>query len=50
MGGRWYQTSRRIHIFYRKGNENRELGTVFFVHNRIILAVKRVELVMGCHT
>jgi hypothetical protein len=27
MGGRWHRTSRRIHIFYGKGNEKHELGT-----------------------
>jgi hypothetical protein len=30
---------------YGKGNENTELGTDFFVHKRIISAVKMVELV-----
>jgi hypothetical protein len=43
--GQWQRTSRRIHILYGKGNENHELGTGFFVHKRIISAVKRVEFV-----
>jgi hypothetical protein len=32
-------------FFYGKGNQNHELGTVLFVHKRIVSAVKREEFV-----
>ena len=34
-------------FFYGKRNKNHQFGTGFFVHHRMVLAVKRVEFVNG---
>jgi exonuclease III len=44
-GGGGTESAGEYTFFYGKWNENHELGTGFFVHRRIISAVKRLEFI-----
>jgi hypothetical protein len=41
----WHGKTRRLYFFPWKGNENHQLETGYYVHGRIVSAVKRVGLV-----
>ena len=45
VGQRGHSNSRGLHFLLRKGKENHELRTGFFVHQRVASTVKRVEFV-----
>jgi exonuclease III len=42
---RWTRAAEDYTFFYGAGNEDHQLGTGFFVHKRILSAVRRVEFV-----
>jgi hypothetical protein len=45
LGGGGTEPAGEYTFLYGKGNENHKLGSGFFVHKRIISAVKRAEIV-----
>jgi hypothetical protein len=52
MWGRWHGTCGRIRFFfYRKSNENLELGTGFLYIRESCLQLRELSLlVIGCHS
>ena len=50
MGQRGHCKSRGLYFFsMEREMKNHQLGTGFFVHHRIVSAVTRVDLVIGCN-
>ena len=45
MGQRGHSKNRGFNFFYGKGKHIHQLGTGFFVHHRILSAIKRVKFV-----
>jgi hypothetical protein len=43
MGQRYTEPAGKYALFNGKGKENHELGTVLFIHKRIISAVRWIE-------
>jgi hypothetical protein len=50
MGAQWHPTSRTIHFYMWKGNENNELGTGFLSIRESYQQLRGLSLVIGCHT
>jgi hypothetical protein len=46
MGGQWHRTSRGIHIWYGKGNENYELATGFLYKRESYQQLKGLSLLV----
>jgi hypothetical protein len=45
VGQRGHSKSRKLQFFLWERKQNYQLGTGFFVHHRIVSAIKRVEFV-----
>jgi hypothetical protein len=44
MGEGWHGNNRELYVLYGEWNEDHQLGTGFFVHKRIVPAVRRVRV------
>jgi hypothetical protein len=45
VGEWWHEQAEDYTFFYGEGNGDHQLGTGFFVHERIISAVRKVEFI-----